>query len=82
MNLDPAPISVTDQAYLLRKYTKSLYTKLGRSLVLCIGSNSGLKFGWERSFGALSPRFADPKIRNETNNYKFLPHFDILISIS
>ena len=33
-------------------------------IVLCIGFNLGLKFGRERPIRFLSPRFADPKIRN------------------
>ena len=43
-------------------------------IVLCIGSNFGLEFGRERPIRVLSPRFADPKIRQKNNYYKFTPH--------
>ena len=39
------------------------------------GSNLGLKFGLERQIRVLSPRFSHTKIRKQTNNYKFIPHF-------
>ena len=35
-------------------------------LVLCIGSNLGLKFGRERPIRVLPPHLADPKIRKQT----------------
>ena len=44
-------------------------------LVLCIDSNLGLKFGRECPIPVLSPHFADPKIRKQTNYYKLIPHF-------
>ena len=57
-----------ERACRLCKYTVS-------RLVLCIGSNMGLKFGRERPIRVLSPCFAHPNIRKETNCYKFIPHF-------
>ena len=38
------------------------YTATGLQLVLCIGSNLGLKFGRERPIRVLLPHLAEPKI--------------------
>ena len=50
-----------------------------KPLVLCVSSNLGLKLGRECPTRVLSPRLADPKIRKQTNYYKFIltgiPHF-------
>ena len=50
---------------------------MATAVVLCIGSNLGLKFGWGRPIRVLSPHFADPKIRKENrpNYFKHIPHF-------
>ena len=68
-----------ERACRLCKYTVS-------RLVLCIGSNMGLKLGRKRPIRVLSPCFAHPNIRKETNlivtNLYLILFENIFVSVS